>query len=1105
MIENASWQSANTPDVLQRILADACGVSISSWRRRGTGYFTTAHGGLKIGRVNGIWLAKDYSTATLGDNIGRTPKSLLFHVYNLRTTQEAAEKLAVLTGVKVGNNEGVAYQRTDHGLRPQSLGFYHPNTNSTRAAPKKHFDHVDYGNWDTAYGQVVLHYIRHKTKADFATIKQFCRPITRTSQSERVKNYDEDHFAYAVFEGLHVRIFRPYLKYRGIDKMPLQSVGNYVFGFSNLPDAKKDCAVLFIVGGEHDCIAFNHAYNRFGWYAVTQGSETRNLSKELVALLRKRCKRLVTFFDNDLAGGNGMDKQAREHGLQGIDLGSFVNNKDVFTHDTFDVKGRNRMLNDICDVLNTEGGTFTLKKMIDRELTTKRVVQSSPYRPTFSSVFYTLINNYLCDTEGSYLQLKNQIYLNPKLVLQSPTGTGKTYLMLCRFANDPAFFKQLGIERIVYLCPTNALGQQQADKHKIPFLTSLRKEDASEVTQSRVIAATFDQVSKMPQFWQDTSLIIVDEFDTLTSEFSYRAKTMRCLLKFLQSSKHVLGITATPNLAFIKYANYSLCVAEFENVAQAQNINVHPILLEKGGAKDVLTDIERRRDADCVTVLKFDDFELLRSYEKILVEKYGASAVTLISSKEDATSVNNAHYQSLMKTDRVGEEIQFVLCTKILEAGVNFEFPAEIFYIFPQATSSLLQAFARPRIDRENRVNLAVNAFVYIAKGTYRNKTKLAELATRFTAFTNGEAYELPTTLNDHSYNLQSAIKNHQKLCDAFNAFPKAKGHDTLLKMNDFPVFLNPDTKTYEVDVLRIFSEKEAELQGILRGDVVAFFAELKSVNPHVTIQPLEIISLDKDDAVRNVLTASRAEAITQKTVIASYFTEHTTKAAALTVAYFDAKNTETRLKIETQLGRKPLPHEAENARQRLGETGQGQNAVLSVVSPYLELVELARHVKYANGVQPIKAADIERKLPEILRGYDLFTNQLERLAQRLTDDREKTMTRENAPVIFAGRVSNALRDEVFKYRADRRVFSTSDLFRLYNTAVQKATESLCMKIHYTERDFKVVLRRFEALFDVDCSEKNRYRIGAEITAKNIFDCHGSEENELTTMTNEEA
>lgn len=80
----------------------------------------------------------------------------------------------------------------------------------------------------------------------------FYRAITNVENiiTKLDKNYDEHHFAYAVFDGLNVRIFRPYLKSQGIDKLPLQSVGNYVFGFSHLPDDMKDCAMLFIVGGE---------------------------------------------------------------------------------------------------------------------------------------------------------------------------------------------------------------------------------------------------------------------------------------------------------------------------------------------------------------------------------------------------------------------------------------------------------------------------------------------------------------------------------------------------------------------------------------------------------------------------------------------------------------------------------------------------------------------------------------------------------------------------------------------------------------------------------------------------------------------------------------
>lgn len=159
-----------------------------------------------------------------------------------------------------------------------------------------------------------------------------------------------------------------------------------------------------------------------------------------------------------------------------------------------------------------------------------------------------------------------------KLILQSSTGSGKTYLILHRWANDLAFFEKMGIKRIVYLCPTKSLGQQQAHKHKIPFLSSLQKVNASELAESKVIAATFDQAKKIPKEWRTTSLFVVDEFHTLTSEFDYRAETMRRLLSLIKSAKYVLGITATPNLSLVKHLNYGLSIAEFEKKEKAQMI-----------------------------------------------------------------------------------------------------------------------------------------------------------------------------------------------------------------------------------------------------------------------------------------------------------------------------------------------------------------------------------------------------------------------------------------------------------------------------------------------------------------------------------------------------
>jgi hypothetical protein len=71
-------------------------------------------------------------------------------------------------------------------------------------------------------------------------------------------------------------------------------------------------------------------------------------------------------------------------------------------------------------------------------------------------------------------------------------------------------------------------------------------------------------------------------------------------------------------------------------------------------------------------------------------------------------------------------------------------------------------------------------------------------------------------------------------------------------------VYNHSKANVYELDTLRIFARKEAQLQSLLRGDVVAFFAELKSVNPHVEIQDLEVLDLKKDVDVPHLMQLGR-------------------------------------------------------------------------------------------------------------------------------------------------------------------------------------------------------------------------------------------------------
>ncbi len=1079
-------ENANSAQTLQSLLFDAYGVSLSSWRRSGSNFVTQEHDGLKISRVRGTWIVKDFSGATIGDTTGRGAWQLVKHAYGL-SGQQAAEKLAKVSGVSLQltqHTEGGYYQRDNDLIQPQAVKIYQPNNGEIT---KKYYESISYADWSTPYGQSILSFIQQKTGANDGFIKTHFRPIATFKKGEFSETYTAARPAYAVLtEGGNKRIFRPHLKSKGMDKMPLTYCGNYVFGFFNLP---SKCSLIAIVGGEHDCTAFNAAFNRLGWYAVTKGSETGNLEPELLDILRGRSERIVTLFDNDRAGREGMDKQTKAHHLQGIDLANYLNDPTLFPSCTFE-NGINKTLNDICDIVQKmQNGADWLEKIINVELKQKTISQLLPYRSTFSSIWQIPFGQYLGDTEGGYFHLKQVIDLCKKLFLQAPTGSGKTYLVLQKLANDPAFLALLGVERIVFFAPTNAIGKQQAEKHRLPFVSSIETVNKSEISQSKTIVATYDQAHNFlnDNYLNDT-LFIVDEAHELVNGFGYRADTMRNLLKLMQAAQRVLAITATPNRELIKQLQFNFAIATPTDATTAQNIDIQPILLKQGTAKDILKVIESRRDAAKVTVIHCDNVNNLRAFENVLTRKHGKDAVTLISSKFDNTYLENEHYQSLIQTGKISPTIRFVLCTKLLEAGVNFEFDAEIFDIHPKSTNGLLQMLARPRIDLAAGYNHRVKAFVYFNVAGLK-KAKRANLDNRLNAFfTEGGKIDLPFETGTYLSAIKNGIKSARKACDFANNL--AKGSDELMQrarhQNDLCIVKNDTTGDWETDILAILSQNEQRLQSILRGDIVAFLNEIKALNPYIQILEPNTISLKKDETTRQEIADIKTAAAERKTIIAEKLADNDTTHAVLTLAHAEAKDPQLKTQFAAALGRKPISDELKTAKNTLGWTTQ-QGEITEIAHQYLDLVETAQTVVYKNRVKPIKTDNIKTQLPKLLNHHDLVKGRLQRLGERLTAEQE-TLNRDNFATIFNGKVNLAIRQKVFEHKlTKRRTLSRWAMTDIYNQAIQEVKTELNLRKYTPYASFQTVKKRFEELFKVSICDKNTFAMGDEITAANVL------------------
>ena len=1068
-------EAANSVETIQAILSDAYGIQLTKWRKSGNSYHVQGIDGLNIFSNNGNFFIKDFSGATIGSDATTNAFGLVKLAYNL-TGKDAAEKLSKFTGKSLEYVEGntAPQERT-----PPTQSFILPNTGEY----KNYFESVEYCDFSTEYGKSVFEYCANKTKANESFIRQFYRPITATTKDGNRTEYNANKLAFAVIEGQQAKIFRPYLKSKKYDKLPLKMGKNWLFGFSNLP---LQCEYIFLLGGENDTVSFNSAFNSFGWYAVTKGGEGYKYEPQLITLLQAKCKAVFSLFDNDKTGGANMEKQAKEHGLQSIDLATYINDPSVFQGCNFDEYCTNLTVNDVCDFIHHLGSN-TLKNVIKAEIRTKKIESVLPYRPTFASVWKTELLQYLGDIPSEYNLLKEYITTGKKLVLSSPTGTGKTTAFLNQIANDSNFLIKLGIERIVYFVHTNSIGEQQAKAYKIPFLTSLFKENNDEINQSKVIAATYDQAHKIPSHWFNNTLFICDEIHTLISEFSYRAATMRNGLELLKSSKYFVGITATPNREFIKRLGLSYCVSSYKDNSKAQKLDFKPILIKKGSAKDLLKDILLRRNKSKKTVVIHNNFNELKAFETILKQEFNQDAVTLISSKYDEYHKENQEYESLKNTGEVSAKTEFILTTKFLETGVNFEFEAEIFCIYPESTASLLQGVARPRFDRKTGINSVVTCFVYLKTEANKEAVQM-----RFKAFLEGKGYNVPSETETHLSDLKTAFENAENVCKVWNNEQYTTTEDERKKnANSFGVFFNEKTRLWDVDELAILSKAESNLQGILKKDIVSFFAEIQAFNENANIQDIDILTLKKDEDVREAHAEVKAEKEQNILTIAGKLSNYSTKNDVLLLAYAQSHTKTLKDNIKNILQYSPTKPELQAVKNRLPNTDGGE--ACAVVSKYLEVLEAANMVQYANRTKPISKHDIDTNFVSIIQDFDLIKGRLIRLSERLLHDRG-VKDRRGIDSYYNGKISNAIRKQVFevttKNHHKKTCLNKRQMINIFNTALRSVYLDMNIKKAPSEKNFDIVRQTFLELFNIETKRTKNgfvYKIGDEITAKNAL------------------
>ncbi|MEN0050301.1 MAG: hypothetical protein AAF806_24765, partial [Bacteroidota bacterium] len=140
-------------------------------------------------------------------------------------------------------------------------------------------------NWESRIGQQVQHYwSRWKVSIDYLQ-RYDVRPLQARGLFTPCSSRDIA-FAYLPKGETHtIKYKRPYAPDKSKKERYIQSTGNYVFGYEQLPSRGK---TLLLAAGEKDTLCLNQHLNPLGIYAICLYGENANLDKDFLKTLRQR-------------------------------------------------------------------------------------------------------------------------------------------------------------------------------------------------------------------------------------------------------------------------------------------------------------------------------------------------------------------------------------------------------------------------------------------------------------------------------------------------------------------------------------------------------------------------------------------------------------------------------------------------------------------------------------------------------------------------------------------------------------------------------------------------------------------------------------------------
>ena len=324
----------------------------------------------------------------------------------------------------------------------------------------------------------------------------------------------------------------------------------------------------------------------------------------------------------------------------------------------------------------------------------------------FRTEFVATVLNIQKRVNESKTELKRLVNENKRLLIQAPTGSGKTYTFLKEIL--PARLTANPYERIAFVVPTKALAEEISGAYDLPLVHGEIKDDERLVAfHSRLFVTTLDSAPSMGLV--DT--LVIDEAHTLTRDFRQKAK--QGVEDLMNMSERTIMLTATPS-ALWKHFGYTLVKIQ-QDQPKERNITVNA-LDEKTALRKVLAELvfkASKQPAEKVTFIRMNSKTNLRNAldEAVSSGLFQKDEIAYIDSNDEN---KGKVYESIVSNSMVPPGIRLVAMTSLMDEGVNINNTniADVHFIQDKIAGDLRDEQAVQFISRFRKWDGAPNLYI---------------------------------------------------------------------------------------------------------------------------------------------------------------------------------------------------------------------------------------------------------------------------------------------------------------------------------------------------------------------------------------------------------